>query len=354
MLSVTIKKFLIPSCKSCRSLSFTKCFYSQELENEYSDAQKQKILQIVNDGDLNILSRYDVAKTRLKKLTEWVNKYGKLSKISDLETIEGFTEKTVKKFYNSIIDGATKNLSHKIKGRILHPTLSEIVKQNCRLVLSVYVTVNSVCWTLIDRDKYAVAEWKYRGIEYPDSKRFPITDILGIAWQITNNLPNADIYVMKSEATSLRASGSDPNNPKVIAFNIQKAQMIAIIVALINAKHNNISHCSTKEDEESVSKLNQRVYFLRSSLPYRLYGTLVGNERVSTDQTVEMLLDEAKEIHSDNSHVHVPEYLISMYRSQKELQKDMLGHCLLLAITFMDLCIYTNEERIRKLTRLGD
>ncbi|CAG4946645.1 unnamed protein product [Parnassius apollo] len=352
MLSVTNKKFLISSCKTCRSFSFTKCFYSQEIENKYSEAQKQKILQIVNDGDLDILSRYDVAKTRLKKLSEWVNKYGKLNKISDLETIDGFTEKTVKKFYNSIIDGAPKNLSHKIKGRILHPILTETVKQNCRLVLSVYVTVNCVCWTLIDRDKYAVAEWKYHGIEYPDSKRFPITDILGIAWQITNNLPNADIYVMKAEATSLRAGGSDPNNPKVIAFNIQKAQMIAIIVALINAKHNNINVCPTKE--EPVSNLNQRVYFLRSSLPYRLYGTLVGNERVSTDQTVEMLLDKAKEIHSDNSHVHVPDNLTSMYRSQKELQKDMLGHCLLLAITFMDLCIYTNEEKIRKLTRLGD
>lgn len=42
---------------------------------------------------------------------------------------------------------------------------------------------------------------------------------------------------MKAEATSLRASGSDPNNPKVLGVNLQKAQLIAMIVALINAKY---------------------------------------------------------------------------------------------------------------------
>lgn len=56
------------------------------------------------------------------------------------------------------------------------------------------------------------------------------------AWEITNKLPNADLYVMKAEATSLRASGSDPNNPKMLTVNLQKAQLIAMMVALINAK----------------------------------------------------------------------------------------------------------------------
>lgn len=41
---------------------------------------------------------------------------------------------------------------------------------------------------------------------------------------------------MKAEATTLRAAGSDPNNPKVLAVNLQRAQMVAMIVALINAR----------------------------------------------------------------------------------------------------------------------
>lgn len=45
---------------------------------------------------------------------------------------------------------------------------------------------------------------------------------------------------MKAEATTLRASGSDPNNPKVLGVNLQKAQLVAMIIALINCKSNDI------------------------------------------------------------------------------------------------------------------
>ena len=91
------------------------------------------------------------------------------------------------------------------------------------------------------------------------------------------------------------------------------------------------------------------------NFPYflRLYGTLVGNERVSTDQTVEEILREASSRKS-NSHVFVPENLVNEYRNLKELQKDMLGQCLLLALTFMDICIYKNKESINKLLKRGE
>lgn len=80
----------------------------------------------------------------------------------------------------------------------------------------------------------------------------------------------------------------------------------------------------------------------------------MGGERVSTDQTVEMLLEKSKNICPNNSHVHVGENLISMFHSQKELEKDMLGHSLLLGLTFMDICIYLNQRSIAKLSRNGE
>ncbi|KPJ15403.1 Transcription elongation factor, mitochondrial [Papilio machaon] len=349
MLSTVNRKFLISCCKTYRSVSSTKCFLSLETKNKYSDSEKLKILHTVNNSDSENLSRYDVAKSRIRKLSEWMKKYGKLTDISELENVDGFTEKTVEKFYKSILDGP-KNVVNKIKGQILHPTLSESVRQNCRSVLSVYVTVNSVCWTLIDKANYELLEWKYHGIVYPEGKRLQINEILDIAWQISTKLPEADIYVMKAESTSLRAAGSDPNNPKVLSVNLQKAQMIAMMIALINTRNINVNRAS----EENTDKLNQKIYFLRSTLPYRLYGTLVGNERVSTDQTVEMLLEDAKKICPNNSHVYVNDSLISMFRSQKELQKDMLGHSLLLSLTFMDICIYMNQKSIAKLSKNGE
>lgn len=67
--------------------------------------------------------------------------------------------------------------------------------KNCRSVLSVYVTINSVCWTLIDRAKYEVVEWKYHGIDYPESKRFQITDILDIVC----TFPYTCIYLINNQ-----------------------------------------------------------------------------------------------------------------------------------------------------------
>ncbi|KAH9638559.1 hypothetical protein HF086_000960 [Spodoptera exigua] len=87
-----------------------------------------------------------------------------------------------------------------------------------------------------------------------------------LAWRVTQQLPHADIYVMKAAPTTLRAAGSDPNNPKVLAVNLQKAQMVAMIVALINSRNTSLEP-SKEESEDNV--LKQKVYFLRPTLPYR-------------------------------------------------------------------------------------
>ncbi|XP_026733631.1 uncharacterized protein LOC113497972 isoform X2 [Trichoplusia ni] len=327
--------------------------YSEGIDSKYNDVEREKILQVINDSDVTNLSSYEVSKANIKNFSQWKSSNGKLKTLSDIEYVEGFSEKSAKKLFNSILGGPAKQkkVANKIKGQILQPALSESVRKDCKSVLTVYITVNSVTWTMIDRNNYEVQEWKYYGIDYPDGKKFQITDILDIAWRVTRQLPEADMYVMKAEATTLRAAGSDPNNPKVIAVNLQKAQMVAMIVALINAR----SHTEEHESEDAAKDaLNQRVYFLRPTLPYRLYGTLVGNERVSTDQTVEILLKELNEISPNQSHAYIPDHLQSMFRSQKDLQKDMLGHCLLLSLTFMDLCIYRNQERIAKLSKRGE
>ncbi|CAH0730006.1 unnamed protein product, partial [Brenthis ino] len=327
--------------------------YSSTLETNYTESQKEKILQVLNE-DSSLLTRYDITKLRVKKISDFLGKNGEIKSISDIENMEGFTEKTAKKLFKSILDGPKEkieNLNKKIKGQILHPSLSENLRQSCKTVLAVYITVNSVCWVLINRENYVVDEWSYHGIDYPDGKKMQITDILNMAWTLTNNMPLADLYVMKAEATSLRATGSDPNNPKVLGVNLQKAQLVAMMVALINAKNNDMEVNKINETESQTNQeLKQKVYFLRPTLPFRLYGTLVGNERVSTDQTVINLLQEAASRES-NSHVFVPENLVNDYLSQKELQKDMLGQCLLLALTFMDICIYKNKESINKLLK---
>uniref|UniRef100_A0A2A4K9L3 Transcription elongation factor, mitochondrial n=1 Tax=Heliothis virescens TaxID=7102 RepID=A0A2A4K9L3_HELVI len=340
-------------CLSCRMSVVPRKYFSEGLDSKYNETEREKILQVINNPDPSSLSSYEVSKSNIKKFSQWRTSNGEMKSLSDLEYVEGFSERTAKKLFNSILSGPSeKKAGSKIKGQILHPNLTANVIKECNSVLSVYITVNSVSWTLIDKSSYEVQDWKYQGIDYPEGKKFQITDILDIAWRVTQQLPIADIYVMKAEATSLRAAGSDPNNPKVLAVNLQKAQMVAMIVALINARSQGMEQSNDGANEDDG--LKQKVYFLRPTLPYRLYGTLVGNERVSTDQIVEMLLRDLTEKSPNNSHAYIPESLQSMFRAQKDLEKDMLGHCLLLSLTFMDLCIYKNQERITKLNKRGE
>lgn len=79
----------------------------------------------------------------------------------------------------------------------------------------------------------------------------------------------------------------------------------------------------------------------------------MGNERVSTEQTIENLLQEVSRNEAKNQ-VKVPEHLCTMFRQQKDLQKDMLGHCLLMALTFMDICVYRNSDSINKLLKRSE
>ncbi|XP_072947539.1 transcription elongation factor, mitochondrial [Epargyreus clarus] len=357
MIIVSTKQVLSSSCWRCRILSTTSRYFSQELEKNYTSSQKEKILQIINETNAQDLSRYNITKVKLKKITEWITKKGQIKTISDIGAVDGFTERYAKKLCDSILEGPQvkePNINKKIKGQVLHPPLPEDVRKNCKTVLAVYVTVNSVCWTLIDRSKYEVLEWQYKPIEYPEGKSMKITDILDLAWHITSCLPAADIYVMKAEATSLRAGGSDPNNPKVLGVNLQKAQMISMIVAFINSKFNDLNQTIRPSGEvsEADMKFQHKVYFLRPTLPFRLYGTLVGNERVSTDQTVEELFQQGPT--GDGTRVLVPERWRDNYRARRELQRDMLGHGLLLALTFMDVCVYRNQESIEKLIRRAE
>ncbi|CAG9561440.1 unnamed protein product [Danaus chrysippus] len=323
-----------------------KRFYS--VKQNYSEIEQEKILEVLNE-DQSSLARYDITKARAKNVAEWVKQNGQIKTLADIECIEGFTERNTKKLFKSILEDKpkTQNLSKKIRGQILQPNLSESVRQCCQSVLAVYITASSVCWAFINRSNYELQQWVYHGIDYPEGKKMQITDILDIAWKITSILPQADIYVTKAEATTLRASGNDPGNAKVLAVNLQKAQLVAMIVALINARHldGNVS-----EDE---AEIKQKVYFLRPTLPFRLYGTLVGNERVSTEQTVENLLQEVSRNEAKNQ-VKVPEHLCTMFQQQKDLQKDMLGHCLLMALTFMDICVYRNSDSINKLLKRSE
>lgn len=81
-----------------------------------------------------------------------------------------------------------------------------------------------------------------------------------------------------------------------------------------------------------------------------MFGLVIGSEKIASVRTVNELLTPYPE---DYSHpctpvVFEPE-LKAMYESQPPATKDLLGHALLLILTFMDICIYKNPVSIKAL-----
>jgi len=105
--------------------------------------------------------------------------------------------------------------------------------------------------------------------------------------------------------------------------------------------------------DESPFEHQHRVFFLRSQLPARLFGVLVGAERVSAQTVVLDILSEAQKnstTESDRGNqtaniytpINVRRDLVDSYLKRTSVEKESLCSSLLLTIAFMDLVMHQN------------
>lgn len=76
------------------------------------------------------------------------------------------------------------------------------------------------------------------------------------------------------------------------------------------------------------------MFYQRNSLWCRLYGTLVGTERVSTQNSVEDMLGGAPGPYTP---IHMPDNLVEGYYAETPVVREALGSALLLTTSFIDV-----------------
>lgn len=75
-----------------------------------------------------------MTKARLKHFSRWKSTNGSIQTLSDMHIIEGFSEKIAKKLFDSILKGPVvtePQISNRIKGQFLQPTMSPAVVKVC-------------------------------------------------------------------------------------------------------------------------------------------------------------------------------------------------------------------------------
>lgn len=83
------------------------------------------------------------------------------------------------------------------------------------------------------------------------------------------------------------------------------------------------------------------VYFLKTRSVGKIYGLLIGQERISAQETCEKLIN--------NSEITVPGYLLELYQVQKPPCRENLAKTILLVLAFMDTVILRDPKILDKL-----
>ncbi|CAD7080419.1 unnamed protein product [Hermetia illucens] len=323
------------------------------------DKEKEdRVLNILNGNDKNELMRYPISKTRLDKIQRWKAKNGRIENIEDLLQLDGFGVKMLEKMCENIISHLdkppleTNASSSKRPGVFTIPAVPTAMRDQYKSCVSVFTTVSSITWArivLTDNNPCHLSHWQHHEIS---EKRMHIGDLVRNMLYVIKMIPEADCYVMENPQIAQAAA---PGGAEQVNINVQKAQ----ITGLLN--YGLMSRANLKLDQSNV-------FYLKKYLSSRIFNTLVGNERVSTEHVVAELLRTVYNVEDwlensgnergtsgDNltlrSNVNVPMELREVYNNAERYQRDFLGQALLIGMTFIRLCLLRTPESLASVSR---
>lgn len=291
---------------------------------------------------------------RLSKLVQRRDKLGDFNTIEDLLELDGFGLKILEKFCNSIIQSDIKEISNgsnaeqelalnsrNKKDAFVTPPLLEEVRNRIKSIVSFQMDLNYFSWAKITyapneqvHGKFQIEDWHCHKIEQFEKKP-TLSTMSSFLVQLTDYIPHADAYVIESMPMVNTTQGGAAQ----IIVNIQKAQFYSMLCALMSSRK------SLKlPEDDSKEVFYDNVYFLKSFLTSRFYKYLIGNEKVATEQIIELIFqynaifNHHQEMPKLES-VDISKELIEIYQSSKPVQKEYLGNSLLVGLSFMKLCI---------------
>lgn len=359
------------------SCLFSTKINSLDFQSSYNDQQVAKILGEVNVRSEAELYQFNISKQRIKKIELWKQKHGVFTSIEDILELDGFGVKVLEKFCDSILNSPAKSdegekksedgkLSKK-KPQFVSPILVEGFRKSITSCVSLHLDINYIAWTKLSLSPQtpsnnevlpviSVDEWMC--FEFGnDEKKRSLSDLIQILIYLNGKIPHADTYVV--EAQQVAQPAKQPGSPLHININVQKAQflaMVSMLLALRAGKGFDVEMDSMEEKEKKKRlKQQQQVFFLRTFLASRLYRTFVGNERVSAEAAIENILrynnnkDQPKNVQF--SFIDVPLELRKFYDSSSKIDRDYMGHSMLIGLCFIKLCVLKCAQSMAMLNK---
>ncbi|XP_044754022.1 transcription elongation factor, mitochondrial [Coccinella septempunctata] len=310
---------------------------------EFSKEEQAKILQVLNNESEDSFKRLNIPPMQINKLKVWKTKKGPYNSISDVLDIEGIDVKNLIKICQSII--LDKPVSSNRKSNFLRqrqltsPILTNDIVESLTSAVGLHLGPAGISWAHVTCPVKKLNHWGSN--QFSDIPvKVSSWENFDLAMKVLDEIPPADLYVFESPGLGLQPQ----SQLGAVTTYIQQIELTSMLFALLNTskKHNKRIHNKTEQIENVV-------YYMKSKLAARLFKTWVGTEQVSTLTTIQQLFSY-NDFDLPCSAIDIDQNTINMFQNQPSFNKEIMGQSLLLAITFLDLCVYKNEKSLKAMS----
>lgn len=323
--------------------NFVRCFCSKNVSDYKNGKQSARILKVLNDSNPEELSKYNVSLVHIQKLVNWKSQRGPFKNFNDILGIEGFEENTLKEICQSItcsydardVQSPQARISKRIKN-LVTPEMHIKTLSTLKSVVAIHLEPIGIGWARLDKQNNAVTSWTCDDFGSLPPKVIPV-DTFNLAINILRKTPPGDVYIF--ETINNLAPQAQAKQTSLATYN-QKIELISMLLALINTSVIHNTSLQKLGDDDRLQTIDNRVFFLRSNIPARLFGTLIGSERVSSVTAINRLLKaDLLDSHLPYTPVLFDGTLKKTFFNQTSTKKELLAQALMLGVSFMDLYI---------------
>ncbi|XP_018325256.1 uncharacterized protein LOC112904004 [Agrilus planipennis] len=225
----------------------------------------------------------------------------------------------------------------KTRKQFLVPVLTQEKLKKLSSVVGLHLAPNGVSWAKLSPEGNVLNKWDVLEFAQLPKRNLPI-DILRYVKTVINEIPEGDLYIFELPESSA------PLNQKSISLNYNNQQLIfsSMLIALLDAR--------TANSKTDIKHTNS-IFYLKSKLSAKLFGILVGTEKVSSLSIISSVFDNSKNS-LPCTPVIVDKSFKKHYYDSSSVHKELLGHSLMIAMCFLDLCLYKNSESIAAATKI--
>ncbi|XP_058066694.1 uncharacterized protein LOC131216265 [Anopheles bellator] len=318
----------------------------------YSEDETKKILNTLNEQDVEELYKYNISKYRLKKIEGWRKKFGTFMSLEQVLELDGFGVTVLRKFYDSIVHGPKQDVvvAPKVKEiKFTTPLLTAPLAARLTSCVSLYIGLDYVTWARFKvrkDDSTALVGWNSYSIA---DRKLHLSELIRSVTDICQLVPEADVYVVENPPV---AQASAMGSAAQTNINVQRSQLIGMLMLMLS----NRPPAFAQQTEESGDAIGGNVFFLKQYLSARLFGIFVGSERVSAEDVVRSLMDRQLGPNEEclaeiQSRLDIPPGLRIVYEENDRAEREFLGQSLLLGLSFLRLCVFKCEDSLKLFRR---